>query len=151
MPCPMLDRFRYTLKIITRHTLVIWCLTNCYMRGNFCFCQTHMLRSLKHKFLYFALKSAMADFISFLSYLFNHKTEVIAKHVIYEGCKKKDPISKSLMTLLLEKTNDFQLVRKEFFQILTSCFDDCYAAIAYVKKYATDTSHYIKNHYLIWK
>ena len=44
MPCPMQDRFRYTLKIITRHTLVTWCLTNCYMCGNFCFCQTHMLR-----------------------------------------------------------------------------------------------------------
>ena len=54
-------------------------------------------------------------------------------NVIERGTKEYDEISKFLVTLLLSKSDYFKMLRREFFVILTTQFDDCDKAVAYLK------------------
>ena len=48
------------------------------------------------------------------------------------------------MTLLLDNTDNFRMLRREFFQILTSHFSDADEAINFIKKYSPHTSAVVK-------
>ena len=71
-----------------------------------------------------------------LSYIFSSKKKDVQDNIILRGFTTYDKLSAGLIPLLLEKTNDYQMVRKEFFQIMTSYFINSNDAIEYVKKYA---------------
>ena len=54
-------------------------------------------------------------------------------------------ISKSIINLLLDKTDNYRMIRREFFQILTCHYKDSRdSAIEYVKKYSSHTSSVAK-------
>ena len=54
-------------------------------------------------------------------------------------------ISESLINLLLDKTDNYRMIRREFFQILTSHYKNSRSsAIHYVKKYSSHTSSVTK-------
>ena len=75
---------------------------------------------------------------SVLSYLFLNKKEDICS-LIKESGKDAFDASKSLISLLLEKSDNYRMLRREFFMILTTVHDRD-ESIAYVKKHCKDTS-----------
>ena len=69
-----------------------------------------------------------------LTWIFNNKGEEVRDNIITRGVNEYDKISKGLIPLLLEKTNDYQIVRNQFFEIVTTHFSNSKDAINYIKK-----------------
>ena len=75
-----------------------------------------------------------------LSYLFQNKKEDICNLIRKSGKDVMESyISSSLISLLLEKSDNYRMLRREFFMILISVYG-CDKSIAYVKMHSKDTS-----------
>ena len=73
-----------------------------------------------------------------LSYLFAYKQQDVINMINSFEAESSD-ISRALMTLLLDKTDNHRMLRRDFFKLLTNA-KDCYGAIAYVKNHSDETS-----------
>ena len=78
-----------------------------------------------------------------LSYLFKNSRNDIINLVTTQN-NASNQISTKLITLLLDNTDNFRMLRREFFLILTDHFDNAEDAIKCIKIYSTNTSVVVK-------
>ena len=82
-----------------------------------------------------------AQMTSIISFLLKEKQDLII-NIINDRYENSTEISRSMMSLILDKTDNFSVLRREFFGILTSNFKKCSKdAIDYVKENCSETSN----------
>ena len=81
-----------------------------------------------------------AQLTSILSFIFKNRPNDVKRYIIGSG-KNTTDLSKSLIDLLLNKTNNFTMLRREFLEILTSHLENSDDAIQFVKQNSSETSN----------